>query len=995
MRRATVAISIAMASMLLSGCGGSSGIDEVKIDTKTSGYTYIAPNKLQGSIVLHNTTPETGETIYLANVDFQSDECQIIDDSLKDRVDITNKNSIDFTVTLADNCYTNKIVASGTKMKVWADGGKDAEVFQAVIPNKQPVTQQERKNYAVIVNILDGKYNIMDYETKQLNIDVKYLGSLIDPDNVESITVKSDNPAILGLQEELNGEKRDIVIFQQKPHVAVYVARKSDKSGLANVTVEVKAKSKLNPNIIYTFKQSKTFTIEPVINADMQYSASLIIANRKPSEPVEIFDYKPVQSRFVVKTKEGVPLPSERIEKITITSDAPELITFSDSKDGNYGAYFQAYSLSNGIFYIKRVNSAYGTVNVIIEAKIKDKNDPTVTKTITYKKTIYLKPVTAEQTKYAFDVYAPSGYAVYRGGGTKPIVYQLKRDGKILDAEHIKKLTISTSDINKVMLVTQEGNVTALIENNEPTGTFYVKAGNKNGNATINIEATVIGKDFPDQEYVISKKVDVISVAVPEKFYSFDIHLGSIVNNQYSALYYKVRYPESAEIVDSERVSLITLTSNTDNLQFINKDGTLSDTYYITKSSDGVIPIKINKSNGDVANIKIEADIVSPNAGKLRITNYMDIKLQDYAVGNSLGGDNSNTQSVGGKDSNQTTVGDIKNIIIDQKPDYYDAQLGKFIKEITIKAQGAKKYTEVTVGAIMPRIGNVNMDNEPTNFYKKENENVLLDDIYGDNTGVLEGNIFYSPSLDSAAADYQKSFKYINPETDKLVIIPNPSRKDITYLGSWDIESVDQNDSMKYITLQNRYDGGKIDKLSWAIGSTGRLNPLNDTISVLDFDKERIALDEEGRAVVKLRYPTFLIGKDVLFYADFREVDENGTIIKKGNTYKTTLRGGDIDGQSDFTCMNANCTYPVLLKSKETGEPISYTHLDVTCQSQGVDAIEFSKDNSGYIRTDKYGKFSIKITSHPNTYTDENNNTVTTYSGFVNCSYNVSSEFKF
>ncbi len=186
-----------------------------------------------------------------------------------------------------------------------------------------------------------------------------------------------------------------------------------------------------------------------------------------------------------------------------------------------------------------------------------------------------------------------------------------------------------------------------------------------------------------------------------------------------------------------------------------------------------------------------------------------------------------------------------------------------------------------------------------------------------------------------------------------------------------------------------------LDKLSWAIGSTGRLNPLNDTISVLDFDNDTATLDESGMAVVKLRYPTFLVGKDVLFYADFREIDDNGTIVKKGNTYKMTLLGGDIEGQSDFTCMNANCTYPVLLKSKETGEPISYTHLDVFCQTQGVDGVDFSKDYSGFVRTDKNGQITIKIKSHPITYKDENNNTVTTYSGFANCSYNVSSEFKF
>jgi len=117
-------------------------------------------------------------------------------------------------------------------------------------------------------------------------------------------------------------------------------------------------------------------------------------------------------------------------------------------------------------------------------------------------------------------------------------------------------------------------------------------------------------------------------------------------------------------------------------------------------------------------------------------------------------------------------------------------------------------------------------------------------------------------------------------EGDNVVILASKNRHDPAYLGGWIVEEV-VNDST--IRFSSKYLGEIANNLKFVLGNEYRYDSCEDTVRVADFDSsdKTYVTDEGGNAKLKLRYDSYLIGKDVYIYANSYSDKRVGIALKR------------------------------------------------------------------------------------------------------------------
>lgn len=140
---------------------------------------------------------------------------------------------------------------------------------------------------------------------------------------------------------------------------------------------------------------------------------------------------------------------------------------------------------------------------------------------------------------------------------------------------------------------------------------------------------------------------------------------------------------------------------------------------------------------------------------------------------------------------------------------------------------------------------------------------------------------------------------------DNLVILPNETKNDPTYLGAWSIDYVNNADTM---TLIDDYTGnidpkipvGDTSGLTFVVGDEDRYNPCAKTLANAAFYFPNGAEVKDGIVYAELRYQPFMVGKTVFVYAN--AVIDGERI---GISREMHLVGEGLDTQS-VSCKNDN-----------------------------------------------------------------------------------------
>ena len=113
-----------------------------------------------------------------------------------------------------------------------------------------------------------------------------------------------------------------------------------------------------------------------------------------------------------------------------------------------------------------------------------------------------------------------------------------------------------------------------------------------------------------------------------------------------------------------------------------------------------------------------------------------------------------------------------------------------------------------------------------------------------------------------------------------LIVIGNAIHKDPLYLGGWIVDSIKD---VHTLQLASTYSGETTTGLSYVIGDEKRFNSCDSTLALADFDSANkvYQTDNNGIAIVKLRFDPYLIGKTVALYANSYQDKRVGVSIKE------------------------------------------------------------------------------------------------------------------
>jgi len=138
-------------------------------------------------------------------------------------------------------------------------------------------------------------------------------------------------------------------------------------------------------------------------------------------------------------------------------------------------------------------------------------------------------------------------------------------------------------------------------------------------------------------------------------------------------------------------------------------------------------------------------------------------------------------------------------------------------------------------------------------------------------------------------------FNNVDLVNDKLVLFGGTGYKFEAY-GKWDIDTIA---APNKLTLLDDYNGAEIDGLGYTVGHNFRNEVCSNSPAVANVyakDNNNI-LDSTGSMIVQIEYDYYLVGKDVVLWANLVG-DVNGTSEKVGIGRKVTLRGQGLTGAS-------------------------------------------------------------------------------------------------
>ncbi len=425
------------------------------------------------------------------------------------------------------------------------------------------------------------------------------------------------------------------------------------------------------------------------------------------------------------------------------------------------------------------------------------------------------------------------------------------------------------------LLLTSGCNTADRIDENIDAGGPTIKEpskvddGNNTGQNIVPITQTPIS-DNNDTSSII--KVDATNA------YKLSMTLSSNKYQQFErgTLTYQLKELYSDKLVDSSMIDKITFSvSDTRYFKFVDFKGQESSTLTIDSengvvNAENAIRVKMNDNSGTTA-IKVTAEIKLPDGEVYDLINTIPVvviknKTASIAV-NPYG-------------TKWVQSGENEGLYVE-----------KYIFHVVDKyGNKAKDGTSVKISVVnepkLYTLGYTNVDDA--------NPIEITGELKKDKTFTINS---------TSDAKFTGGTKIDNE--DNLVILPNETKNDPTYLGAWSIDYVNNANTM---TLVDDYTGnidpkipvGDVDGLTFVVGDEDRYNPCSKTLANAAFYFPDGAEVKDGIVYAELRYQPFMVGKTVF-------VSANAVIDGEriGISREMHLAGEGLDAQS-ISCKNEN-----------------------------------------------------------------------------------------
>jgi hypothetical protein len=228
--------------------------------------------------------------------------------------------------------------------------------------------------------------------------------------------------------------------------------------------------------------------------------------------------------------------------------------------------------------------------------------------------------------------------------------------------------------------------------------------------------------------------------------------------------------------------------------------------------------------------------------------------------------------------------------------------------------------------------------------------------IYGENGNITQGD----PALDTfsdTTADFITAGVSV---LDRLVIVPNPSKYDSTYLGNWTLDSVL---SGTELALTEEYYGIDESNLSYVIGNENRyVDGYGVAVADIATKADGYMTDENGNVQFDVKFDPILAGHTVTIAANAYDGERTGVAkiagLRWGHYYSSSelLR---IDG-SDH---NVTLSVGISNIADEPLEPLVGMKLSHTGIVSSSAQCDINSTATGDIVTDSNGEFTVVIST--------------------------------
>ena len=534
--------------------------------------------------------------------------------------------------------------------------------------------------------------------------------------------------------------------------------------------------------------------------------------------------------------------------------------------------------------------------------------------------------------------------------------FALFKKSQELDPKKVKELIFVTNDGDKIKFLDENGFLVNRLElgSGVSEGKIKIKTFNDPGAATIKVVYKV-----EDESGIVFKKSDEVPFLIkglPDISYHVVISptKNTFQKGGVERVDYSIISALTGEVIPSDKIKRIEIFALTPNIKIIKDNYELSNAYFIDKNISGKGSFLVKVIGKGIGTIKVLASVEEGTRLVPLVSVYQVEILDDKANAKFA------LNYIGTEYNESTNL-------------FYD----KFYLR-----SSSNQPRQVKVSALFPFVHDVDFDHPPSNFYTQENPYVLYDGETPPNRGEIFSKNFDDVYFKSTIYD----FSALDPQVDKLLVIPNAQRQDAKYLGLWQIKDVTSSN-----TLSLYGKGYKIEdmqRLSFVIGRNFRYDQTHDTIMMISLDNPSGIYELKDRqTLLTVSYPPAAAGKDVFIG------------IKEGNVFKRTFSGTKLLSSDIPICQKSQCEDEINLYF-ENGSPLVYSHIVSRCEGENVKDFYFVRIGQNPVRTDRNGNIKVVIKPEP-IYKEvkENNQTVKVLDGYkpakLSCEFRVAEEFSF
>jgi len=436
-------------------------------------------------------------------------------------------------------------------------------------------------------------------------------------------------------------------------------------------------------------------------------------------------------------------------------------------------------------------------------------------------------------------------------------LYNASKESQISN-DNVQEVKIETTDSSKIVLIDDKNNeVNDITYTAKPYGKVSFKTLNA-GVASIKVSAIIkINNEYIKKHVLIPLSIGA-SLSNTNYAIALDInHILSISSEDLLGISI-VRKDNNSTLIKTAKVNSVTVKFQNKLISFDKTSGIF--TYSYSKMGQKNINFYTRTIAG-VENIIVEANVFDGDK---------NVSIQQELPVTIIGGAPHSISLV----YKDTTFVD---------PFFYDTFV---IQAVDRYGNPAKEGSQIYIGAVNGLI----KDSHGNDLYVQNGGT-----IWDDDSNQAELNLT-NPGFDFSNVKYQ----------DSVIILSSSNKMDPLYLGGWIVDSVPDNKTLKF---NKAYNGTTTNSLSFVIGNEKRYDICEKQAKLIDFDSSdnSYTLGKGGKKEVKLRYPSYMVGKDIYLYVNSYDTNRVGTSIRK------KLRGTGITASVDTSACaeGKSCDVPV------------------------------------------------------------------------------------